>query len=103
MKTYQVTGPVVSVDANTIVVKKGKDNWTIAKDASTKGADGGLGGLCLPDRADLSGDSPRIRSVGDADRVRRPPPRALENVVARRVGGGNARMVLALFELSDEH
>jgi len=39
MKTYQVTGPVVSVDASSIVVKKGKDNWTIAKDASTKGAD----------------------------------------------------------------
>jgi len=39
MKTYQVTGPVVSVDADSIVVKKGKDNWTIAKDASTKGAD----------------------------------------------------------------
>ena len=39
MKTYQVTGPVVSVDANSIVVKKGKDDWTIAKDAATKGAD----------------------------------------------------------------
>lgn len=39
VKTYQVTGPVVSVSADTIVVKKGKDDWTIAKDASTKGAD----------------------------------------------------------------
>jgi len=39
MKTYQVTGPVVSVNADSIVVKKGKDDWTIAKDASTKGAD----------------------------------------------------------------
>ena len=39
MKTYQVTGPVVSVTGDSIVVKKGKDNWTIAKDAATKGAD----------------------------------------------------------------
>ena len=37
MKTYQVTGPVVSVDADSIVVKKGKDNWTLAKDSATKG------------------------------------------------------------------
>jgi RNase P/RNase MRP subunit p29 len=37
MKTYQVTGPVVSVTSDSIVVKKGKDDWTIAKDASTKG------------------------------------------------------------------
>jgi RNase P/RNase MRP subunit p29 len=37
MKTYQVTGPVVSVTDDTIVVKKGKDNWTLGKDASTKG------------------------------------------------------------------
>src|SRR6516162_4089329 len=36
MKTYQVTGPVVSVSSDSIVVKKGKDNWTLAKDASTK-------------------------------------------------------------------
>jgi RNase P/RNase MRP subunit p29 len=37
MKTYQVTGPVVSVTDDSIVVKKGKDDWTIAKDAATKG------------------------------------------------------------------
>jgi len=37
LKTYQVTGPVVSVTDDTIVVTKGKDNWTIAKDAATKG------------------------------------------------------------------
>ena len=37
MKTYQVTGPVVSVTDDAIVVTKGKDNWTIGKDASTKG------------------------------------------------------------------
>jgi hypothetical protein len=29
--TYQVTGPVVSADANSIVVKKGKDNWEVAR------------------------------------------------------------------------
>ena len=36
MKTYQVTGPVVSVTSDSIVVKKGKDEWTLAKDAATK-------------------------------------------------------------------
>jgi len=36
-KSYQVTGPVVSVSSDSIVVKKGKDDWTIAKDAATKG------------------------------------------------------------------
>ena len=35
-KTYQVTGPVVSVTGDTIVVKKGKDNWELGRDASTK-------------------------------------------------------------------
>jgi len=35
-KTYQVTGPVVDVRSDAIVVKKGTDNWEIAKDASTK-------------------------------------------------------------------
>jgi len=37
MKTYQVTGPVVSVTDDSIVITKGKDNWTIEKDSSTKG------------------------------------------------------------------
>lgn len=36
VKTYQVTGPVLSVTADTIVVQKGKDKWEIARDASTK-------------------------------------------------------------------
>ena len=36
VKTYQVTGPVVDVTADTITVLKGKDNWEIAKDASTQ-------------------------------------------------------------------
>ena len=35
-KTYQVTGPVVSVTSDTIVVQKGKDNWELGRDASTK-------------------------------------------------------------------
>jgi hypothetical protein len=30
-KTYQVTGPVVEVKPDTIVVQKGKENWEIAK------------------------------------------------------------------------
>jgi len=35
-KTYQVTGPVVEVRSDAIVVKKGTENWEIAKDGSTK-------------------------------------------------------------------
>ncbi|MCX5850114.1 MAG: hypothetical protein NTW65_11790 [Deltaproteobacteria bacterium] len=35
-KTYQVTGPVLEVNASTIVVQKGKDKWEINRDAATK-------------------------------------------------------------------
>ncbi len=36
IKTYQVTGPVVAVTADVITVKKGNDNWEIAREAATK-------------------------------------------------------------------
>lgn len=35
-KTYQVTGPVLELTADMIVMKKGQDRWEIARDASTK-------------------------------------------------------------------
>ncbi|MFL6624162.1 MAG: hypothetical protein ACJ8J7_12210 [Sulfurifustaceae bacterium] len=35
-KTYQVTGPVVDVSDDAIVVEKGKEKWEIARDPSTK-------------------------------------------------------------------
>ncbi len=35
-KTYQVTGPVLEVNANAIVVKKGNDKWEINRDTATK-------------------------------------------------------------------
>jgi len=35
-KTYQVTGPVLEVTADMIVVQKGTDRWEIARDAATK-------------------------------------------------------------------
>lgn len=35
-KTYQVTGPVLDVRDDAIVVEKGKEKWEIARDASTK-------------------------------------------------------------------
>lgn len=35
-KTYQVTGPVLEVKDDLIVVQKGKDKWEIARDANTK-------------------------------------------------------------------
>jgi hypothetical protein len=35
-KTYQVTGPVLAVSPDMIVVQKGNDRWEIARDAGTK-------------------------------------------------------------------
>jgi len=35
-KTYQVTGPVVEVTDTSITVKKGEENWQVARDAGTK-------------------------------------------------------------------
>jgi len=35
-KTYQVTGPVLEVKDDLIVVQKGKDKWEIARGADTK-------------------------------------------------------------------
>ena len=35
-KTYQVTGPVLSVTDDLIVVQKGQDKWEIARTADTK-------------------------------------------------------------------
>jgi RNase P/RNase MRP subunit p29 len=35
-KTYQVTGPVLELTADMIVVKKGSDRWEISRDAATK-------------------------------------------------------------------
>jgi hypothetical protein len=34
-KTYQVTGPVLALTADTITVQKGKDRWEIGRDAGT--------------------------------------------------------------------
>jgi hypothetical protein len=36
VKTYQVTGPVLELRADAIVVQKGSDKWEIARDGSTK-------------------------------------------------------------------
>ena len=35
-KTYQVTGPVLEVRPDAVVVQKGTDKWELARDASTK-------------------------------------------------------------------
>ncbi len=35
-KTYQVTGPVLDVKDNLIVVQKGNEKWELERDASTK-------------------------------------------------------------------
>ena len=36
VKTYQVTGPVLEVRADALVVQKGTEKWEIARDANTK-------------------------------------------------------------------
>ena len=38
-KQYQVTGPVVEITKDYIVVKKGEENSQLARNASTKGGD----------------------------------------------------------------
>jgi hypothetical protein len=35
-KTYQVTGPILEIKGDVIVVQKGNDKWELSKDASTK-------------------------------------------------------------------
>lgn len=36
LKTYQVTGPVLELKDDVIVVQKGKEKWEIARDKATK-------------------------------------------------------------------
>ena len=36
VETYQVTGPVLEVTDDHVVVQKGPDKWELARDASTK-------------------------------------------------------------------
>ncbi len=35
-KTYQVTGPVLEVTDDTVVIQKGKEKWEIARSGDTK-------------------------------------------------------------------
>lgn len=35
-KTYQVTGPVLEIKGDVIVVEKGKEKWEVTKSAATK-------------------------------------------------------------------
>jgi len=35
-KTYQVTGPILEIKGDMIIVQKGNDKWEITKDAATK-------------------------------------------------------------------
>ena len=36
LESYQVTGPVLEVKDNSIIVQKGKEKWEIARDKDTK-------------------------------------------------------------------
>jgi hypothetical protein len=36
LESYQVTGPVLEVKDNSLIVQKGKEKWEIAKDKDTK-------------------------------------------------------------------
>jgi len=35
-KTYQVTGPVLEIKGDVIVVEKGNEKWEVSRDAATK-------------------------------------------------------------------
>lgn len=35
-KTYQVTGPILEIKGDVIVVAKGNEKWEVARDAATK-------------------------------------------------------------------
>lgn len=35
-KTYQVTGPVLEIKADSIVVQKGQEKWEVGRDAAVK-------------------------------------------------------------------
>jgi hypothetical protein len=35
-KTYQVTGPILELNPDTLVVQKGSEKWEIGRDAATK-------------------------------------------------------------------
>jgi type 1 fimbria pilin len=41
-KTYQVTGPILEVTDTTITVEKGKEKWTVERDATTQVTGGEL-------------------------------------------------------------
>ena len=38
-KEYQVTGPIISMTDTSIVIQKGKEQWEVSRDATTKGAE----------------------------------------------------------------
>lgn len=42
-KTYQVTGPILAIDSDTITVQKGSEKWQIARGTATVPADAKVG------------------------------------------------------------
>jgi len=42
-KTYQVTGPILTIDADTITVQKGSEKWQIARGSANVPADAKVG------------------------------------------------------------
>jgi hypothetical protein len=42
-KTYQVTGPILAIDSDTITVQKGNEKWQIARGAANISADAKVG------------------------------------------------------------
>ena len=35
-KTYQVTGPILEIKGDVLVIEKGNEKWEVARDAATK-------------------------------------------------------------------
>lgn len=62
-KTYQVTGPIVTLTDNVITVQKGDEKWEIARSAATK-ADGKLAvGTRVTIHYRMSADSIEVKDM----------------------------------------
>jgi multidrug efflux pump subunit AcrA (membrane-fusion protein) len=78
-KSYQVTGPVLDVSADSITVQKGKESWQIAKGADTKmSGDVKKGAVVVPSVAIQRGTQGAFVYVVKEDQTAaaRPQPRS---------------------------
>jgi len=63
-RDYQVTGPVLEVTPNTIVVEKDKEKWEIARDKNTKVSGDLKKGARVTVRYTMTAESIEVRDAG---------------------------------------